>query len=60
MDRIEEGMRIQFPNSWDETPGPTLVIVRVEEEHVFTRSEVTGAIVVRPRGTVLLYGKEVR
>jgi len=59
MDRIEEGMRIQMPN-WDGTPGPTLRIVRVEEEHVFTRSEVTGAIVVRLRRAVLLYGKEVR
>jgi len=59
MDRIEEGMRVQFPN-WDGTPGPTLMIVRVEEEHVFTRSEVTGAVVVHPRRAVLRYGKEVR
>lgn len=60
---ITEGMRIQFPN-WDESQGPTLVVVRVDEDaagngHVTTRSDVTGAVVVRPLATVLARAKAV-
>lgn len=55
---LRQGVLIQFPG-WDETPGPTLIVLRIDPEGFYTRSLATGAVVRYPTKALRL-AHEVR